>query len=196
MSKKELIFREILQKAIKSRQFEFTQKDLAEELKVSLSTVFNALKIPRQAGAIKVTGRNFSLIDMEKLLYIWSTQRNLEKEIIYKTFVPASAREIEGRVPEKIIFAAYSAYSKKYPDAPADYDKVYIYADSSALDEIKKRFPGRKGSPNLFVLKSDERLKNFGQVAPESQIFCDLWNLKDWYAKDFLKSLKEKIIPE
>jgi len=34
MSKKEQIWREILQKAIAHRQFEFTQKDIADNLKV------------------------------------------------------------------------------------------------------------------------------------------------------------------
>jgi len=195
MTKKEIIWRTILQKFIESRQLEFTQKNLAADLGVSLSTVFNALKIPRQAGAIKVTGRNFSLIDLEKLLYIWSTQRNLEKEIIYETNVNLSVKEIEGLMPSGIIFAAYSAYVKKFGEAPADYDKVYIYADSTTLPEVKKRFPIQKGRANLFILKGDEGLWVYNSISPEAQIFCDLWNLKDWYAKDFLRALKEKIIP-
>jgi len=194
MNKKEQIWRYILQKAIINRQLEFTQKEIADGLKVSLSTVFNALKIPRAQGAAKIGGRGFSLVDAEKLLYLWATQRNLEKEIIYKTNVAASAREIEGNVPDGAIFGTYSAYAHKYGDAPADYDKVYVYADGKTLAEIKKRFPKQKGVPNLFVLKSDSELSRFGGIAPESQIFCDLWNAKDWYAKDFLKGLKEKII--
>lgn len=193
MAKKDLILREILQTAIKNRQFEFTQKELAEKLKVSLSTVFNALKIPRAQGAIKVTGRNFSIIDLEKMLYIWATQRNMEKEIIYKTNVLSSAKEIEGAMPNDVIFTAYSAYSQKYSDAPADYDKIYIYAAKETLEEIKKRFPKRKGTPNLFILKTDSEMEKFGSITPEAQIFCDLWNLKDWYAKDFLNALKNKI---
>ncbi len=195
MTKKEIIWRTILQKFIESRQLEFTQKDLAADLGVSLSTVFNSLKIPRQAGAIKVTGRNFSMVDLEKLLYIWSTQRNLEKEIIYETNVNLSVKEIEGLMPSGIIFAAYSAYVKKFGEVPADYDKVYIYADAIGLSEVKKRFPKQNGRANLFVLKSDSGLRSYGQLSPTAQIFCDLWNLKDWYAKDFLRALKEKIIP-
>ncbi|MFZ3074312.1 MAG: hypothetical protein WA093_04275 [Minisyncoccales bacterium] len=194
MNKKEQIWREILQKAITNRQFEFTQKALAGNLGVSLSTIFNALKIPRGQGAVEVTGRNFSLIDLEKLLYIWATQRNIEKEIVYRTYVAAAAKEIEGMMPAGAIFAAYSAYAQKYQDAPADYDKVYVYAGPGVFEEIKKRFPAKKGEPDFFVLKSDCLLEKYGAIAPESQIFCDLWNLKDWYAKDFLKKLKEKII--
>lgn len=194
MNKKEQIWRFILQKAINGRQFEFTQKDIAATLKISLSTVFNALKIPRLQGAVKVTGRNFSLVDMEKLLYIWATQRNIEKEIIYQTHNDAGAKEIEGMMPAGVIFAAYSAYRQKYGEAPADYDKVYVYAGKSVLEEIKKRFPKRPGEANLFVFKSDAALEMYGSIAPESQIFSDLWNLKDWYAKDFLNRLKEKLV--
>lgn len=196
MTKKELIWQEILNQAIEHKQFSWTQKELAEKFSISLSTVFNALKIPRQLGAVKVTGRNFSLTDIEKLLYLWATQRNLEKEIIYKTRSPLSAKEIEGLLPDGIIFGAYSAYAQKYQDASADYDKVYVYADAAGLAEIKKRFTGEKGEPNLFVLKKGGLLNASGHTTPDAQIFCDLWNLPDWYAKDYLKKIKEKILPE
>lgn len=195
MNKKELILMEILDKTIENKQYSFTQKEIAEKLGVSLSTVFNALKIPRQSGAIRVTGRNFTLEDTEKLLYIWATGRDLEKEIVYRAYVPAGAAEIEGLMPAGAVFSAYSAYAQKYGEAPADYDKVYVRADSVTLEEIKKRFPAKKGEPNLFVLKMDggERSKNKG-MASDALIFSDLWNLRDWYAKDFLNKLKEKIL--
>jgi len=193
MTKKELIWREILFQAIEKKKFEFTQKGLAEKFGFSLSTVFNALKIPRDSGAIKVTGRNFSVADAEKFLYIWATQRNLEKEIIYKTYVSEPVQKIEGRMPAGIIFAGSSAYVLKYKDAPADYAKVYIYADENSLVEIAKRFPKNKGEENLFVLKGDEYLAKFGNFTPDVQTFADLWNMKDWYAKDFLNALKNKL---
>lgn len=193
MTKKEIIWREIAEKAAKKEQFEFTQTDLAKKFGFSLSTVFNALKIPRQNGAVEVKGRGFKVIDLEKFLYIWATQRNLEKEIIYQTRVPKNPLEIEGEMPDGIIFGAFSAYGKKYNDHPADYDKVYVYANLLALQEIKKRFPKAGGYANLFVLKSDPMLKQYGKVVPDTQIFVDLWNLKDWYAKDYLNSLKTKM---
>lgn len=193
MSKKEIIWREILYQATEKKKFEFTQKELASELNVSLSTVFNALKVPRQSGAIKVTGRNFVVRDVEKFIYIWATQRNLGKEIIYSTSVVANPAEIEGVMPPDIMFACYSAYSKKYQNSPADYDKVYIYSDTDELAEIKKRFPPEKGYVNIVVLKSDSHLKKFGGLTPDAQTFVDLWNLKDWYAKEFLSALRSKI---
>jgi len=70
MLKKEIIWREILNQAIENKKLDFTQKELAAKFNFSLSTVFNALKIPRIQGAIRVTGRNFEIIDIEKFLYI------------------------------------------------------------------------------------------------------------------------------
>jgi len=196
MSKKEILWREILFQAIGNKKFEFTQKDLARRYGFSLSTVFNALKIPRQTGSIKVTGRNFSVIDAEKFLYIWATNRNIKKDIIYQTRVDLSALQIEGIMPAEVIFAAYSTYRKKYREAPADYDKVYVYAMLENLEEIKKRFPPAKGNPNLFVLKSDPWLKDHGPLTPDIQTFVDLWNMEDWYAKEYLEALKGKMFTE
>jgi hypothetical protein len=56
MTKKEIIWREILFQAIKNRKFEFTQKKLAQKYRFSLSTVFNALKVPKEAGQWKGKG--------------------------------------------------------------------------------------------------------------------------------------------
>jgi hypothetical protein len=194
MTKKEIIWREIIERAANKEQLEFTQKDLAKKFGFSLSTIFNALKIPRLLGAIKVGSRSFSVIDLEKFLYVWATNRNIEKEIIYETHVLESPKEIEGQMPPKVVFGAYSAYNKKYSSAPADYDKVYVYADKETLEEIKKRFPKIKGYTNLFVLKSDSSLDHIGSMTTDVQTFVDLWNLKDWYAKDYLNEIKKKIL--
>jgi len=193
MSKKEIIWREILIQATENKKFEFTQKELAECFDVSTSTIFNALKIPRESGAIEVTGRNFIVRDTEKFLYLWATQRNMSRETIYATHFPADPKEIEGLVPDGAVFAAYSAYVRKYQDVPADYDKVYIYAGANSLPEMKKRFPERKGYSNLYILKADPFLLRFGALTPDVQTFADLWNLKDWFAKEYLESLKKKI---
>jgi hypothetical protein len=61
------------------------------------------------------------------------------------------------------------------------------------LSEIKKRFPFQKGYENLIVLKADPYLAQFGQITPDVQTYVDLWNLSEWYAKDFLSVLKEKM---
>jgi hypothetical protein len=193
MTKKEIIWREILFQAIENKKFEFTQKELAQKYRFSLSTVFNALKIPREAGAVEGK-RGFRVLDIEKFLYLWATFRKIKKDIIYQNAVKKGVFEIEGEMPPSVIFGAYSAFLKKYKVAPADYDKVYVYIDEEKIEEIKKRFPPQKGYINLIVLKADPWLKNFGQLTPGCQTFVDLWNLTEWYAKDFLNALKEKIL--
>ncbi|MEK9180213.1 MAG: winged helix-turn-helix domain-containing protein [Patescibacteria group bacterium] len=193
MTKKELVWREILRQTIENKKLEFTQKQLAERFGLSLSTVFNALKIPRETGAVEVSGRNFIVRDSEKFLYIWATHRNLKKEIIYKTRAALSPQEAEGVMPPAAIFACYSAYRKKYREAPADYDTVYVYADEATLAEIKKRFPFENGRPNIFVLRADSFLREFGAITPDAQTFADLWNLPEWYARDFIAALKRKM---
>jgi hypothetical protein len=193
MNKKEIIWREILLQAIENKKIEFTQKELAQKYSFSLSTVFNALKAPRNISAIEGK-RGLRVRDIEKLLRLWTTFRNLKKDIIYQTHVSKSVREIENEMPSEIIFGAYSAFIKKYSQAPADYDKIYVYLPENKISEIKDRFPYQKGYSNLIVLRADPWLSNFGKLTPDCQIFVDLWNLPEWYAKDFLNALEDKIL--
>ncbi|MDP2930560.1 MAG: helix-turn-helix domain-containing protein [bacterium] len=193
MIKKEIIWREILYQALEKNKLEFTQKDLANQYGFSLSTVFNALKIPRSSGIIETGGRGFRILDKEKFLYLWATLRKLNKDVVYQTRVEKPVSQIEGEMPPEVIFGAFSAYVKKYKDAPADYDKVYIYASKSQLAEIKKRFSVQKGRENLIVILADPWLKGFGKITPDCQTFVDLWNIGDWFAKDFLKALENQI---
>lgn len=193
MTKKEIIWREILFQAMENKKTKFTQKELAQKFGFSLSTIFNALKVPRNANIIEGK-RGFEVRDIEKFLQLWATFRNLKKDIIYQTNVPKLIREIEGEMPPNVIFGAFSAFLKKYKTAPADYDKVYIYYSEDKIEEIKNRFPYQKGYPNLIILKADPWLKNFGAITPNCQTFADLWNMGEWYAKDYLNGLKDKII--
>lgn len=187
-----MIWRQILHETLNKRKISFTQKNLAKHLKISTSTVFNALKIPRKLGAVEVTGRFFRLINAEKLLLLWATYRNLTKDIIYSTHVDEPALKIEGTMPPNVIFGAFSAYRLNHNDAPADYDVVYVYSNDAT--EIKKRFPLKKGYKNLFVLKPDPCLSIFGKTTPDIQTFVDLWNIPKWYAKDFLDNLRNKLL--
>ena len=194
MQKTQLIWREILYQNIEKGVEQFTQKELAQHFSCSLNLVFYALKTPRQLKIIEVTGRNFRIRDKEKFLYLWATHRNLEKDILYQTRVDLPIKKIESSMPPNIIYGAYSAYIHRFKDAPADYDKVYIYSEENNLEKVKQRFPLVKGFPNLIVLQADKFLKEYGQTTSLAQIFVDLWNIEEWYAKDFLNALKEKII--
>lgn len=191
MRKIETIWREILFSALEEGERRFEQKKLALKFGFSTSTVFQALKIPRQMGAVRVTGRFFILEDPEKLLYYWASVRNLEKDILASFRVGETALSVEGKMPPEVIFGAYSSARMVLETPPADYDKIYVY--SNKPDEIKERFLIQKGNPNLFVLKQDKFLVNYGQKTCLAQTFVDLWNLKDWYAKEYTKAVKEKI---
>jgi len=195
LSKKEQIWRYILEAALsKERILNFEQKVIAERLKISTSTVFNALKVPRQSGAVAVRGRGFELRDIEKLLTIWATVRNVKKDIIYETRVDDTIQHVESGLPGSVIFGAYSAYKFRFKDSPADYDKVIAYAkDTMAVREVQKRFPSKKGNANLVILEADEHLYSFGGLVPLSQLFADLWNLSDWFAKDYLDALRRRL---
>lgn len=188
MKKIELIWREILENGQKNPDFE--QKELAVRLGFSTSTVFAAVSPLREIGAVEVSGRGFKLINFAKVLMFWATHRKLSSDIIYQTRVALAVVEIEGLVDNSSIFGGYSAARNHLGEAPAEYDKIYLYA--SEIQELELRFPKVKGEPNLFVLKADPMLKSFGNITPVSQTYVDLWNLKDWFAQDYLNALKEK----
>lgn len=184
MKKIELVWREILEEGIKNPVFE--QKQLAEKFGFSTSTVFAAVSALKNIGGVEVTGRNFRLINFEKVLLFWATHRQLAKDIIYQTHVNLPVMEIEGLVDNQTVFGAYSAARMRLESTPADYDKVYVYGGLS----LEKRFPKLKERPNFFVLKPDPFLKE--KITSISQTFVDLWNLSDWYAGEFIQALKEK----
>jgi hypothetical protein len=195
MLKKEIVWREILTRFIENKEREFTQKKLANYFSFSLSTIHNALKIPRKSGIIEISKKGFILKDCEKMLNLWATFRNIEKDIMYKTFVKDLPQNIESNMPEGVIFGGYRALIEYLKDSPADYDKVYVYSDLESLTMIKKRFPPSKDSKNynLFVLKADSFLKNYStKITPVAQTYVDIWNMKDWYAKEYLKSFRDK----
>src|SRR3989344_3374413 len=183
MKRIELVYNRILEEAMENKNYKLTQKKLSTELKISLSTVNYALKPLRNIGAIKVNLKNFNVISIKKILFYWASTRNFEKDIIYRLRVDKPVTEIEKNMPNSAIFTAYSYYKFKFKDAPADYSEVYVYADK---EDIQKRFKEVKGIPNLFILKKDINKITL------ANLFADLWNLKEWYAKDFLQALENK----
>jgi Mn-dependent DtxR family transcriptional regulator len=187
MKRIEEVYRELLFESMENNNKTLTQSYLADALRVSLSIVNLAIKPLKRMNSIKIKQRNFDIIDKKKILYYWASIRNIEKNIIYSTRVEKPVKKIEAEMSSDIIYGAYSAYKFKFKDVPADYSEVYVYCDN--LEDIKKRFPLKKGVPNLFVLKKDKNMKKI----TIAQIFVDLWNLKEWYANDFLNALEVKI---
>jgi len=193
----EAIYRDILYRAIEQKEFRFTQLDLAKKSGISLSIVNSAVKKLNSIGAVKINQRSLDVIDVKKILYFWASIRNLEKDVIYSIRIEASVKEIEKCMPN-VLFTGYTAYKLRFNDVPADYSEVYVYADETELNEIKKRLSFFKISDknklnyNFFVLKKDSFMKLYTTM-PISQIFVDLWNMNKWYSKDFILAFDKEI---
>jgi len=192
----EILFREIATDYLSGRN-NFTQKELSNRLGISISHVNEALKDLESINAVEINPRSFNVIAIDRLLLYWATHRKLEKDIIYRAFSDMRINEIEASMPNGIAFTAYTAYKKIYGYTPADYSEVYVYATEDALNKIEKFFPLQKKYNNIFILKADyilaERIKNSVAVAPLPNIFVDLWNIRTWYAKDFVDALAKKL---
>ena len=171
---------------------EATQAGIAKKLGISLSTVNNALKPLQRIGAIEKMRFGFRLVDREKALVFFATARNLEKDVVFSTRADLGALEIEKLMPAGIVFTAYSAFRLRFGEVPADYSEVYVYAGEEELVELKKRFPARSGPPNITALAGGELFKQ-EKIASNELVFADLWNLKEWYAKEFIKALEQKM---
>ncbi len=189
MRKIETIWHYILEQALQG-SYKHTQQELASRFQYSSSTVNHAIDIPTKMGAIRKTSRFFVLQDFEKLLYYWASVRNLEKDIVYTTYYADSIIKAESEVPANSIYAGYTAAKILLKEPPADYDKLYCY--HSDIEEFINRFPNDKSQkPNIFVLKKPDSM--IGLVTSFPQTFVDIWNMRDWYSKDFTKFLEEKM---
>ncbi len=195
MQKPEIVYREILYQRLEEKRDKFTQLELGKKLELSLSVINKAIKPLESIGAIIKMPMGFRVVDPKKILYLWATKRKLSKDIVYQTRVEKPISEIEKSLPNGTIYGAHSAYKFKFEEVPADYSEVIVYADEKLLNEIKKRFPEKKGPANLFVLIADEQLNQTTKngICSVGNMFVDLWNLKSWYAKEFLQSLEKRV---
>ena len=195
VTKSETIWQLILESALNKKGYQFTQQAIARSLGYSLSTVNHAIDSPTRMGALKKSGRFFTLVDFKKLLYYWASRRQLSRDLIYQTYSPLTIWEREGLVPPTATLAGYSAARYWLKEAAADYDKLYFYLTEKDLIEAEKRYlPTAKKLPaNTFVLKKAEYFRNKGSLTSLTQTFVDVWNLGDWYSRDFVVALETKI---
>ena len=199
MTKTETIWQIIINKALKEHVFKSTQKELAEKTGFSLSTVHAALQKPSDIGAIRQSTKFFVLEDIFKFLYFWGSNRGLKADTISSLHVDMPVQQIEASMPPNVVFACYSAAKFHLSgNVPADYAKVYIYIEDEKIIDIKKRFgekvaDSKRIEPNLFMLKRRDYMVFDNGITTLSNTFVDIWNLPDWYAKDFIKALEEEI---
>lgn len=191
MLKIEYIWRELLYRAIEEQRADFKMSDLALKFHLSTSLVSHALSPLRDLQIVKIGKIRSRVVDTERLLLFWATRRNLKKDIVHKIYSGLSVLERETSMSASVYPTAYSAYRIYYRDVPSDYENIYFYAKD--IDEIQKRFPENlRKDPNLFILKPDPYLTIYKKT-PQAQIFVDLWNLPEWYAKEFSEALLAKI---
>ncbi len=190
MKNAELVLREILYQVLEKNNRTLTQSALSKKLHLSLSDVHRTVQKLRALGAVGVRARNFQVSDPKKILYYWASTRNINKDIVFATRIEEPVRDIEKRASDTAIFSAYTAYKLRWNDVPADYSEVYLYGDE---DEMKKRYPLRTGVPNVYILKKDKTLEQYGKKTTLANTFVDLWNIKEWYAREFVQALEKHI---
>ncbi len=194
MFKIEYIWRDLLDRTIEKKNPDFTITELAKKYTLSTSVVNHALIPLRALNIVKINKISSKVVDWERLLFFWATRRNLKKDIIYSTFSPLSGYDREGLMPPDVIPTAFTAFRYLLNKTPADYDHVYFY--SNKIEKIAKRFPMSKRLPNIFILKPDPYLLKSKKLGL-SQLFVDLWNLPEWYARNFqektLSEIRERL---
>ena len=199
MKQQEIVYRHVACGCIDGTK-RFTQLGIAKALCLPLSTVNGAVANLKSINAVRIGPRYFDVIDLGRILLFWATKRKLDNDVIYRTRVDLPTKEIENSMPGEIAFTCYSAYRLLFKETPADYGEVYVYASEQGSAQVKRRFEEPGGPPNLIVLKPDSilesliydnRLKHSSVCA--AQLFVDLWNLKAWYAKDYIDALSKRL---
>jgi hypothetical protein len=190
MLKIEYIWRDLLNRVIEQKNPNFTITELAQKYSLSTSVVSHGLIPLRDLRIVKINKTSSMTVDWERLLFYWATRRNLKKEIIYTTSSPLSTEEREGLMPGEVIATGYTAFRQSFGQPSADYDHIYFYSDN--VEPVKKRFPPNKKAANIFMVKPDPYLIQAKKIGL-AQLFVDLWNLPEWYAKDFQEAMLNKI---
>lgn len=192
MKKIEIVWNQLLYSSLENRQTRFQIQELASNLKISTSTVHHGLIKLKQMGAVKVGGNGGEILDTEKILMHWANQRRMSSDIEFEKSVKTGVLETEGLLPSGSILGAYSAVRHWFEEAPADYQTVYVYHKDPKL--VQARFKGNEGNATLLVgLRLEEKLATRPETTSLGHTFVDLWNIKDWMAKEFIKRIREEM---
>ena len=194
ITRTEMVWRHLLVAAFDQgiRRSSLTQ--LSAELDLPVSTIHKALERPRAIGSVRGSPGGLRVLDPKRLQLLWAAQRDLDRDIVYATRVPMTVGDIEARLPISAIPTAYTAFVRHAGrNLVADYEQVVVYAD---VNEVRRRFPRRRGQPNLLILEPDPLLSRYGSVAPRCQVYADLFNLPTWQAQRFLEALDRELLSD
>jgi hypothetical protein len=198
MFQEEAVLREILCEALNGKKIE--QERISQVLRISIGLVNKTVSKLDQIGAVSKEGRSYLVIAFEKILTYWASIHNLRRDLIYWTGVLEPVREIERNLPGGVIFSAYTAFNHLFNEVPSDYSEVWVYVPPDLLPEVKERFPSNNLPVNLYVLKSDDLLRDNSRrysggrnIVSIPQLYADLWNIPTWYSKEYINSLESKL---
>jgi len=198
--KEEAVIREILCEVLYGNNA-IEQKRISQLLRVSIGLVNKTVTKLERMGAVSKTGRSYSVTSFKKVLMLWASLRNLQRDLIYSTRVGGSVREIERSLPDGSILSAYTAFNYLFNEVPADYSEVWTYVPEDILAEVKERFPSNNLPGNLYVLKTNtlllENSKRYSKginMVSVPQLYVDLWNIPSWYSKEYIALLERKIM--
>lgn len=180
-----------------------TQRAISAELPVSIGLINKVIRDLASLHIVEIGIRSFRLVDAERLLVFFATQRELSTDILESYYIPTkNIRDIEAECPDDIHYTAYSGYRMLFDTPPIEYSKVYIYAedDSEVFERFQDHSPRRSKrktrsiEPNLIVLKKNPLIQaEKRRVAPLSFIYADIWNSGDWYYIDFIKEIEKRV---
>jgi len=192
--KKERVYRELAE-----RGGAITQRELASKCGVSLNLVNSTIRELRRVGAVAVYPMRLRVLDQAKIVYLWGSQRDLERDISLTYAIGLPVHEIEKNMPGNVVFTAFSGWRLKTGRAPFDYKRVYVYArpqDKPILERLLSTLPRTRGDPNTFVMLVDDPhlfALSTNQVAPVSQLFVDIYAMPSTPVTDgFLKDILDK----
>jgi len=197
MMKKERIYRELLWLAERDRWT--TQRALAKTCGVSLNLVNSVARELKRVGAVGVYPMRLHIMDPAKILYAWASQRNFERDIVFKYAIGLPVHEIEKNMSGDVVFTAFSGWRLKAKGAPFDYNKVYVYVPPAAQTLVKRLLellPRTRGDANTFVMAVDDPhlfMRAEHQIAPVAQLFVDIYAMPSTPTTDgFLHDILEK----
>jgi len=192
ISRTEVVWRHLLVSALDLGIRRSSLTKLSAELDMPVSTIHKALERPRAIGAVRGSASGLRVLDPKRLQLMWAAQRDLARDIVYATRVPTTVSEIEARLPVSAIPTAYTAFVlHEGHNLIADYEQVVVYADAN---DVRRRFPRRRGQANLLILEPDPLLSRYGRVVPRCQVYVDLFNLPTWQAQRFLEALDRDLL--
>ncbi|MGH9067008.1 MAG: hypothetical protein ACRD0J_05915, partial [Acidimicrobiales bacterium] len=163
---------------------------IAEHLRLPVSTVHRALVGPRRMGAVEGGRHGLTLVDPTRLLVTWAAHRRLDRDSLGTWRTGLGVADTEAH-PAGTTLGGFSAYRHLVGNDVADYSLVVAYTPH--VDQARDRMPPRPGPPDLLVLEPDPLLHRYGSATPLPQVYADLWNLPGWQAQRFVGRLNERL---